>query len=99
MPTYAVTMVHGPHWDPDRATREQDGWDDHAEFMDGLVDDGFVILGGPLSTGAQLAVEAAGEEEIRARLSGDPWAPARLLCVGAVEPWPLWLDSRGSTDH
>ena len=97
MPTFAVTMVHGPRWDPDRPIREQDGWDDHAEFMDGLVDDGFVILGGPLGGGeraALLAVEAPGEEEIRARLSGDPWAPAGLLRVGAVEPWPLWLDSR-----
>ena len=28
--------------------REQDGWDEHARFMNGLVDDGFIVLGGPL---------------------------------------------------
>jgi len=100
MTTFAVTMVHGPHWDPARPIREQDGWDDHAEFMDGLVDDGFVILGGPLGgpfgagDRALLAVEAPGEEEIRARMSEDPWAPAGLLGIGAIEPWALWLGSR-----
>ncbi len=96
MATFAVTRVHGPRWDPARAIREQDGWDHHAAFMDGLVDDGFVILGGPLGTGdrALLAVEAPGEKEIRARLSGDPWEPAGLLRVGTIEPWLLWLGSR-----
>ena len=47
MATFAVTMVHGPHWDRSRPIREQDGWDEHAAFMDGLVDDGLIILGGP----------------------------------------------------
>ena len=29
-----------------RDMREQDGWDEHAKFMDGLVDEGFILLGG-----------------------------------------------------
>jgi hypothetical protein len=96
MATFAVTMVHGPRWDAARPIREQDGWDDHAAFMDGLVSDGFVILGGPLGQGerALLAVAAADEQEIRVRLAGDPWAPAGLLHIGAIEPWQFWLDSR-----
>src|SRR5256885_14753241 len=28
--------------------RKQAGWDEHARFMDGLVDAGFILLGGPL---------------------------------------------------
>jgi uncharacterized protein YciI len=65
--------------------------------MDGLVDDGFVILGGPVGDGEHTlhVIEAADENEIRARLSGDPWASAGLLQVGTIEPWALWLDSRG----
>ena len=31
------------------ALEEQSGWLEHAAFMDGLVDDGFVVLGGPLA--------------------------------------------------
>lgn len=96
MATFAVRLVHGPGWDPSRPIREQDGWDAHAAFMDGLVDDGFLIIGGPVGDGTQTlhAVDAANENEVRARFRADPWAPAGLLQVGAIEPWALWLDSR-----
>jgi uncharacterized protein YciI len=64
--------------------------------MDGLVDDGFIVLGGPVGTGEQSlhVVEAADENEIRARLAEDPWAVTRLLQIGSIETWALWLDSR-----
>jgi uncharacterized protein YciI len=96
MANFAVRLVHGPGWDPSRPIRDQDDWDEHAAFMDGLVDDGFIILGGPVGDGEQTldAVEAAGENEIRARLDWDPWAAAGLLEIGTIEPWALWLDSR-----
>jgi hypothetical protein len=56
--------------------------------MDGLVDDGFIILGGPLGDGERTlhVVEATDEREIRARLSEDPWASMGLLQIGAIEP-------------
>ena len=93
---FAVRLVHGPDWDSSRPTREQDGWVAHAAFMDGLVGDGFIILGGPVGDGEETlhVVEAVDENAIRTRLAADPWARAGLLRVGAVEPWALWLDSR-----
>ncbi len=96
MAFFALTMVHGPNWDTSRPIREQPAWDEHAAFMDGLVDDGFVILGGPVGDGEQalLAVQAADEREVEARLGEDPWAPMKLLRIGAVQPWTIWLDSR-----
>ena len=96
MANFAVRLVHGPGWDPSRQIRDQDGWDDHAAFMDGLVDDGFLILGGPVGNGAQSlhVVEAADESDIRARLALDPWGSAGLLRIGSIESWRLWLDSR-----
>jgi hypothetical protein len=96
MANYAVTLIHGPGWDPSRPIRSQDGWDEHAGFMDGLVDDGFLIIGGPVGDGERTLhlVQAAGEPEIRARLAKDPWASAGLLQIGTIEPWALWLDSR-----
>ena len=39
-------MEKGPNWDHSRGRREQDAWDDHAAFMDGLVASGFLIIGG-----------------------------------------------------
>jgi uncharacterized protein YciI len=96
MANFAVRLVHGPGWDPSRQIRDQDGWDEHAAFMDGLVEDGFVILGGPVGDGEQTlhVIEAADENDITTRLAGDPWASAGLLEVGTIEPWALWLDSR-----
>jgi hypothetical protein len=96
MANFAVRLVHGPNWDPSRPIRDQHGWDEHAAFMDGLVDTGFIILGGPAGHGGQTlhAVEAADDHEIRTRLAQDPWASAGLLQIGTIEPWALWLDSR-----
>jgi hypothetical protein len=63
--------------------------------MDELVDDGFIILGGPTGDGEQTrhAVEAADASEIRPRPGRDPWASAGLLRIGTIESWALWLDS------
>ncbi len=96
MATFAVRLVHGPGWDPARPIRSQDAWDEHAAFMDGLVDDGFVVLGGPVGDGEQTlhVVVAADENQVRARLAEDPWAQARLLQIGSIEAWALWLDGR-----
>ncbi len=100
MANFAVTLIHGPGWDPARPVRAQAGWDQHAAFMDALVADGFIIIGGPVGDGGQTlhAIEAADESEIRARLAADPWASAGLLRIGQIEPWALWLDGRSSPE-
>jgi uncharacterized protein YciI len=93
---FLVTRAWGPAWDPTRPRRAQDGWEEHAAFMDELVDDGFVILGGPVGdveTGRAVnLVEAESEEAVRERLASDPW-PEELLMIERVEPWTLWLRS------
>jgi uncharacterized protein YciI len=101
MPVFALSTVHGPGWDDTRPIREQHAWDKHAAFMDGLVDVGFIILGGPLGDGSRTlhVVEAADEQEIRTRMAEDPWASMGLLRVGAIEPWQLWLDGRRSSSE
>lgn len=87
---------HGPAWDDSRPIRGQAGWDGHAAFMDGLVDDGEIVLGGPLGDGAEtlLIFATADENEIRARMATDPWAVMGLLRMGSIERWSIWLDRR-----
>jgi uncharacterized protein YciI len=99
MANFAVRLVHGPGWNPARPIRQQDGWDDHAAFMDRLVNDDFIILGGPVGDGAETlhVVDAVDTREVEARFAEDPWAAAGLLRVGIIEPWALWLDSRAAT--
>jgi hypothetical protein len=64
--------------------------------MDGLVDRGFVVLGGPLADEVRvvLAVEASSVEGVRATLAEDPWSGSHLV-VDSVEPWTVRLDGRG----
>ena len=76
--------------------REQDGWDEHAAFMDGLVDDGFIVLGGPLEGDRDTlhVVDAPSEEAVRERFSADPWAQNGMLTPQSVERWTIVLDGR-----
>ena len=97
MPHYfLVTRAWGPAWDPARPRRGQDGWEQHAAFMDTLVEEGFVVLGGPVGDieagPALLVVKAESEEAIRERLADDPW-PEELLTIERIEPWSVWLSS------
>lgn len=91
---YLVERGKGPLWDHDRGRREQAGWDEHAAFMDGLVAEGFVILGGPVGEGdgetTVLVIDAEDERTIRARLAADPW-PEDLLTIESIRPWSVWL--------
>ena len=96
---YVVTETQGGNWDPSRARREQDRWDEHAAFMDGLVEDGFVVLGGPVGNGDEvlLVVRAGGEAEIEARLAADPWLPMEILHIAKIEAWDILLGEPSRT--
>jgi uncharacterized protein YciI len=92
---FVVERRSGPEWDASRPLEDQSGWEAHAEFMDGLVDSGFVVLGGPLANEQRviLVVEAASEDEVRATLARDPWSGTHLV-VASVESWTIRLDGR-----
>ena len=91
---YLVKLARGPAWDHARGRREQDGWDEHAAFMDALTDEGVIVLGGPVGDvdGEHTlhVVDMESEAAIRARLADDPWAND-LLTIESVEPWWVWL--------
>ena len=92
---FVLERRRGPEWDPSQALEGQSGWDEHAAFMDGLVDAGFIVLGGPLADEQRvvLAIEAASEDEVRATLARDPWHESHLV-VESVDPWTIRLDGR-----
>jgi uncharacterized protein len=91
---YLVVRGKGPSWDHTRARREQAGWNEHAAFMDGLADEGFVVLGGPVGEGdgedTLQVVDAESEDAVRARLGEDPWGED-MLETKSIEPWQVWL--------
>ena len=90
---FVVVRRSGPQWDPSRPMEQQSDWPAHASFMDGLVDAGFVVLGGPLADEQRvvLAIEAQTEDAVRATLARDPWSETHLR-IDTIEPWTIRLD-------
>jgi hypothetical protein len=87
-----VLRRSGPEYNLSKPLEQQSGWLEHAAFMDALVDDGFIVLGGPLGDEVRTAhaVEAASEDEIRERLGRDPWSGTHLV-VDSIDPWTIRL--------
>ncbi len=89
-----MTRERGPAWNASLPMRKQERWRDHAAFMDGLAEEGFIFLGGPLGDGERaflLIFNADGEKTIETRLAGDPWTQMKLLKVTKIEPWEIFL--------
>jgi hypothetical protein len=91
-----VQRQRGPDWDLARPMEGQVGWDEHAAFMNGLVERGFVALGGPVGRDGRvlLIVRASDDEEIRATFAEDPWSED-LLVIESIEPWTIRLGELG----
>jgi hypothetical protein len=94
---FVVLRRTGPEWDASRPLEGQSGWMEHAAFMDGLTDSGFVVLGGPLADEHRvvLVVDAESEGAVRATLARDPWDQTHLV-IDSVDGWTIRLDGRRS---
>jgi hypothetical protein len=90
---YAVRLRRGGPWDWSRDLYGQAGFEDHARFVNGLVDAGFIFLGGPLQGEREvlIIVNAPDEENVRERFADDPWVQSGMLTFGSVERWTILL--------
>ena len=98
MPMFLLVLRRsGPEYDHSKPLREQSGWDEHADFMDALVADGFIVIGGPLGDEVRTAhvVEAESEQAIRETMARDPWSETHLV-VDSIDPWTILLDGRAT---
>ena len=92
-PIFLVTRSRGPAWVDTQPLETQDGWTAHAAFMDGLVDNGFVLLGGPIvgTRDVCLGVRANDAAEIEAQPTQDPWRHQGLLVDVSIQLWTIRL--------
>ena len=90
---FIVRVERGGPWDWSKDMREQDQWTEHAHFMNALVDDGLILLGGPLAGGRDAfhVVESPSKDALRARFAEDPWARNGMLTITNVERWTILL--------
>ena len=90
---FAVIREQGPGWDASLGMREQQKWPEHVDFINGAVDQGFLLLAGPLGGGnpyrAMLVVDAEDEREAAARIEDDPWSTAGVLETRSIDRWDV----------
>jgi uncharacterized protein YciI len=93
---WVVRRRRGGPWDWSKGLREQDGFDVHAAIMDRWVDEGFILLGGPLEGEKEVVhvIDAPSEEAIHARFEEDNWQQDGKLSTVSVERWTILLDGR-----
>lgn len=86
--SFVVIETRGSAWDDSKQMDDQTHWPAHAAFVDSLVAEGFILLGGPLegTRDVVLIIQAEDCSEIFDRLAADPWIQNRYLIV--KECWP-----------
>ena len=94
--TFVMISSAGPNRDRTKGAREQPFWDEHAEFIDRLVTEGFIWMGGPLvdEGGSLLFFYAADENEVCERMKNDPWLKQGILKPESIKRWEIFIDKR-----
>ena len=94
--TFVVISSAGPNRDVSKGTREQPFWDEHAEFIDRLVAEDSILMGGPLvdEGGALLIFNAEDENEVREKMKNDPWLERVILKLEHIKRWQIFIDAR-----
>lgn len=93
---YLVLSSAGPNRDLSKDSRGQQFWDEHVPFINALIDNGFIMMGGPFDDdgGALLIVRAADESEVRARMETDPFYRNGILHLDWIKRWTIYIDER-----
>jgi uncharacterized protein YciI len=100
MSYFAVVREAGRGWTDGKGAMEQPGVADHAGFMNGLAEEGFVLFAGPLAGTEHgrlrvlLIIDAETEAEIEHRLGDDPWAGTGRLGITSIEPWTIFVGTQ-----
>ena len=94
--TFVILWGHGTAWVPGKTVREQPYWDEHADFMDRLFENGMVVLGGPFAdaTGSMVVVESENEHEVTDLIARDPFVVHNIFALSSLKQWVLFLDAR-----
>ena len=94
---FAVRLKRGGpwQWSRDLCASKSAGVSTLA-FMDSLVEDGFIVLGGPLAGDREIlhVVSAPSEQTVRERLAHDNWHQNGMLTITSIKPWTILLDGR-----
>ena len=88
-----VRFRAGPTWKAG-PPEDQPGWDEHAAFIDDLVERGIMVMGGPFAdhSGTLVVLENVSEEEARELVAGDPFIANGVFVLDDVRAWNVYVD-------
>jgi uncharacterized protein len=88
-----VRFRAGPTWESG-PPEEQTGWEEHAEFVDALVERGTMVMGGPFAdeSGSMSLLEGVGEEDARTLVARDPFVENGVFVIDDVRAWNVYVD-------
>jgi uncharacterized protein YciI len=96
LPRVIVRFRAGPAW-TEGTPEEQPGWDEHAAFIDRLVERGTMIMGGPYSdnSGSMSLWEGMNADEARrVVVEPDPFVRNGVFVLEEVVDWTVYVDTR-----
>src|SRR5215218_7097904 len=88
-----VRFGAGPTW-TSGPPEEQPDWDEHAAFVNDLIERGIFVMGGPFAdySGTQVVLEGVTEEEARQLLAPDPFLANGVFVLEEVRTWKVYVD-------
>jgi uncharacterized protein YciI len=88
-----VRFRAGPTW-ASGSVREQPGWAEHAAFVDGLVESGAMVMGGPFAdnSGSLVLLEGVDAAEARRLLADDPFLHNGVFELVEIRAWNVFVD-------
>ena len=83
----------GPAW-TSGPPEEQPGWEQHAVFIDDLIERGIFVMGGPFAdySGSHTLLENVSEEQARELVLQDPFVENGVFELDDVRAWNVYVD-------
>jgi uncharacterized protein len=94
-----VRFRAGPTW-VSGSVKEQPNWDEHAEFVDALIERGTFVMGGPFSdnSGTMILLEGIDADEAARILEEDPFMQNGVFELEEIREWTVFVDELTPTD-
>jgi uncharacterized protein YciI len=95
IPRVVLRVGPGPIWTTG-LPEDQPGWDEHAAFIDDLVERGLFVMGGPWTNrlGSMSLWEGMDADGVRDVMQRDPFVLNGVFEIEDVADWTVYVDTR-----
>ena len=88
-----VVFRAGPTWESG-PPEDQPDWEAHADWVDGLIENGTFVMGGPFSdySGSVNLLEGLTAHGAKELIATDPFVLNRVFVVDSIRDWTVYVD-------